>query len=70
MEPKADILPRKVPSSRNRSLRAERPFSCQLFSTRAQTRPVNNYGYPEPGIQARYFINSHKIMDAYLHSIL
>jgi len=71
MEPKADILPRRiVPSSQNRSLRADRPLSCQLFSTRAQTRLVNNYGYPEPGIQARCFINSHKIINAYLYSIL
>ncbi len=52
MEHKANILPRRtLPTKENHYLRAERPLSYQPFFTRVKTQPVNNYGYPEPGIQ-------------------
>ena len=62
------ILPRReVPSKQNHYLRAERPLSYQPHFTPVTTQPVNNYGYPEPGIQVCCFIICREIIKPYLH---
>ncbi|PPQ68722.1 hypothetical protein CVT26_003628 [Gymnopilus dilepis] len=53
MEHPVNLLPRRpVPTKRNHYVRAERPLSYQPRFVPVKTQPVNNYGYPEPGIQS------------------
>jgi choline dehydrogenase-like flavoprotein len=53
MENIVNILPRRtIPTKENRYIRSERPLSYQPRFTPVATQPINNYGYPEPGIQS------------------
>jgi hypothetical protein len=68
MEHRGNILPRRpAPIKQNDYLRAERPLSYQPRFTPVTTQPVNNYGFPEPGIQVR-ILKPQATVNAYLYS--
>jgi hypothetical protein len=53
---KSNIIPRRLaPTKNNHYLRTDRPLSYQPHFALVKTQPINNYGYPEPGIQVYYF---------------